>query len=68
MHEDRDAIIDSKEGEERQTHTEGESFNYYKNTCVTTKEIYKGKIEGFVQILTDFIAKSSYDLNHIAAL
>ena len=67
IHEDRDAIIDSKVKRDRER--ERERFNFHKNTFhVTTKEIHKGKIEGFVEILTDFIAKSSYDLNHIAAL
>lgn len=42
-----------------------EMFNFYKNTCVTFQEIFEGKREGFLQILTDFIAKSSCDLSQM---
>lgn len=35
-------------------------FNFYKNTGVTFREIFEGKMKGFVKILTDFIAKSSW--------
>lgn len=40
-----------------------EIFNFCKNICVNFREIYEGKIEGFVKVLVDFIVKFLYSLN-----